>query len=129
MVAQPPCNDKKYSSINRFQKECNKEKASQWIRYKPSLFQHIGTTSSLKGKVQKLKDSQFGKLPAFYPHKNPPAAVKTTIKSYKSHTLARAYMGQTFFWGVMPQAGDTVDFLFHEPVHLRRYVHPHNTES
>lgn len=26
-----------------------------WLHYKPSLFQHIGTHSSLKGKVQKLK--------------------------------------------------------------------------
>ena len=28
-----------------------------WLHYKPSLFQHIGTHSSLKGKVQKLKVS------------------------------------------------------------------------
>lgn len=30
-------------------------KAELWVHYKPSLFQHIGTHSSLKGKVQKLK--------------------------------------------------------------------------
>ena len=30
-------------------------KAQLWMHYKPSLFQHIGTHSSLKGKVQKLK--------------------------------------------------------------------------
>jgi len=39
-------------------KKCQKERAALWIHYKPSLFQHIGTHSSLKGKVQKLKDKQ-----------------------------------------------------------------------
>lgn len=34
---------------------CKRDKAKMWIHYKPSLFQHIGTHSSLKGKVQKLK--------------------------------------------------------------------------
>ena len=39
-------------------KKCQKERATLWLHYKPSLFQHIGTHSSLKGKVQKLKDKQ-----------------------------------------------------------------------
>ena len=39
------------------QKHCKKAKERVWIHYKPSLFQHIGTHSSLKGKVQKLKVS------------------------------------------------------------------------
>jgi alpha-1,3-mannosylglycoprotein beta-1,4-N-acetylglucosaminyltransferase A/B len=38
-----------------FQKHCKKAKSQLWMHYKPSLFQHIGTHSSLKGKVQKLK--------------------------------------------------------------------------
>ena len=37
------------------QKKCKTIKRQKWIHYKPSLFQHVGTTSSLKGKVQKLK--------------------------------------------------------------------------
>lgn len=40
------------------QKHCKKAKDNVWIHYKPSLFQHVGTHSSLKGKVQKLKVSQ-----------------------------------------------------------------------
>lgn len=40
-----------------FQDYCKRDKAKLWIHYKPSLFQHIGTHSSLKGKVQKLKVS------------------------------------------------------------------------
>lgn len=105
------------------QKHCRQEKAKIWIHYKPSLFQHIGTTSSLKGKVQKLKDKQFGKMPAFYPHKNPPATVKTPINAYKTYTIERAYAGQTFFWGLLPQPGDYIEFVFNEPYNLRRYVH------
>ena len=41
--------------IARLQKKCNQIKLLKWIHFKPSLFQHVGTTSSLKGKVQKLK--------------------------------------------------------------------------
>lgn len=107
-------------SISHFQKHCRQEKSKVWIHYKPSLFQHIGTTSSLKGKVQKLKDKQFGKMPGFYPHKNPPATVRTPIAPYKSYTIERAYLGQTFFWGLLPQPGDLIEFIFNEPYNLRR---------
>lgn len=104
------------------QKYCKQEKQKLWIHSKPSLFQHIGTTSSLKGKVQKLKDKQFGKIPAFYPHSNPSAVVKSSIKAYKSHTLQRAYLGESYFWGLLPQPGDLVEFIFDSPINLRRFV-------
>lgn len=102
------------------QKHCKQEKAKLWLHYKPSLFQHIGTTSSLKGKVQKLKDKQFGKIPTFYPHTNPPATIKSPINPYKSHTIQRAYAGESFFWGLLPQPGDYVEFIFLQPYNLRR---------
>lgn len=103
-----------------FQKHCKVEKAKLWLHYKPSLFQHIGTTSSLKGKVQKLKDKQFGKIPSFYPHTNPPAEAKTGIASYKGHTLKRAYAGESFFWGLLPQPGDFIHFIFEKSYNLKR---------
>lgn len=103
------------------QKHCKQEKAKLWIHYKPSLFQHIGTTSSLKGKVQKLKDKQFGKIPAFYPHNNPVATVKTAIAPYKGHTLQRAYAGESFFWGLLPEPGDFIEFIFEKSYNLRKY--------
>lgn len=112
----------KLVSIRFWQRHCKQEKAKLWLHYKPSLFQHIGTTSSLKGKVQKLKDKQFGKIPTFYPHPNPPALVKSPIAPYKSHTLTRAYAGETFFWGLLPQPGDFIEIIFHEPYNLKRYV-------
>jgi len=102
-------------------KKCTSVKHLKWIHYKPSLFQHVGTTSSLKGKVQKLKDKQFGKLPLFIPHKNPAAQVSSPIKAYKRYTINGAYNGETFFWGLMPQAGDIISFDFEQPVKLQSY--------
>lgn len=107
----------------------------------------MGTTSSLKGKVQKLKvllvllydvettwnldliftfdiefqDKNFGKLALFTPHKNPPAKVTSPIKAYKQFTIQRAYRGDSFFWGLMPQAGDDIVFEFSKPVELHGY--------
>uniref|UniRef100_A0A8C3E7N0 Alpha-1,3-mannosyl-glycoprotein 4-beta-N-acetylglucosaminyltransferase B n=1 Tax=Corvus moneduloides TaxID=1196302 RepID=A0A8C3E7N0_CORMO len=37
-------------------KHCDRQKANLRIRFKPSLFQHVGTHSSLAGKIQKLKN-------------------------------------------------------------------------
>merc|ERR1712192_262604 len=37
-------------------KQCSQD---VWIRHHPSLFQHIGTHSSLAGKLQELKDNDF----------------------------------------------------------------------
>lgn len=112
----------KVCSVEKDAKTCKQEISKLWIHYKPSLFQHIGTTSSLKGKVQKLKDKQFGKIPTFYPHNNPPAVVKTGIQHYKTYTIQKAYTGESFFWGLMPQPGDLIEFKFKEPVVLKRYL-------
>lgn len=113
----------KVCSVEKDAKTCKQEISKLWIHYKPSLFQHIGTTSSLKGKVQKLKDKQFGKISTFYPHNNnPPAVVKTGIQHYKTYTLQKAYTGESFFWGLMPQPGDLIEFKFKEPVVLKRYL-------
>ncbi|CAN8006208.1 unnamed protein product, partial [Ixodes hexagonus] len=97
-------------------KDCRKRIENVWIHYKPSLFQHVGMHSSLKGKVQKLKDHQFGKLSMFVAHQNPEAIVSTTLKSYKTFTIARAYKGISYFWSFMPQKGDNVTFKMHPNV-------------
>ncbi|CAH1992959.1 unnamed protein product [Acanthoscelides obtectus] len=100
---------------------CKRDKAKVWLHYKPSLFQHIGIHSSLKGKVQKLKDKQFGKIPLFFPHTNPEAEVVSGIKHYKQYTLERAYLGETFFWGLLPQPGDQLLFRFSQPINIKRF--------
>ncbi|KAK2722337.1 alpha-1,3-mannosyl-glycoprotein 4-beta-N-acetylglucosaminyltransferase A-like [Artemia franciscana] len=104
------------------QKKCRAVKKNLWLRYKPSLFQHVGTVSSLKGKVQKLKDKAFGKLPLFVPHTNPAARVTTVIKAYKKHTIESVYLGVNFFWGLSPQEGDIISFKFTKPVKLKSYL-------
>ncbi|XP_060521150.1 alpha-1,3-mannosyl-glycoprotein 4-beta-N-acetylglucosaminyltransferase B isoform X2 [Cylas formicarius] len=101
---------------------CKREKAKVWIHYKPSLFQHIGTHSSLKGKVQKLKDKQFGKVALFFPHNNPEAEVISGIKHYKQYSLKRAYLGETFFWGLLPQIGDQLIFKFSTPIAVKKFL-------
>lgn len=104
----------KYCRQDKDDKECRKQLTTKWLFYRPSLFQHIGTHSSLKGKVQKLKDRNFGRLTLFKSHKgeNPPASVSTTLKHYKDFSLDRAYAGETYFWGFTPSAGDVFYFNF-----------------
>ncbi|XP_054707128.1 alpha-1,3-mannosyl-glycoprotein 4-beta-N-acetylglucosaminyltransferase A-like [Uloborus diversus] len=103
-------------------KDCKKRKDQVWLHYKPSLFQHVGTHSSLKGKVQKLKDKQFGKLSLHHPHKNPEADVKTSLKAYKGYSATRAYKGDTFFWSLLPQPGDILAFHFKSPIVIEKYL-------
>lgn len=103
-------------------KQCRKRVDTVWIHYKPSLFQHVGMHSSLKGKLQKLKDRHFGKLALHVSHANPTAVVTTSLKSYKNYNLARAYQGATFFWALMPQKGDNITFRFTPPIRIERFL-------
>ncbi|XP_069945312.1 alpha-1,3-mannosyl-glycoprotein 4-beta-N-acetylglucosaminyltransferase B isoform X3 [Cherax quadricarinatus] len=112
----------KICNLDKDTKHCKKAKENVWIHFKPSLFQHIGTHSSLKGKVQKLKDKQFGKIQLFFPHDNPTASVETQIKPYKAFTLQRAYRGESYFWGLLPQQGDKLQFKFEPPVVLKGFL-------
>lgn len=115
LISTKTCNWEKNNDF------CKKDKAKVWLHYKPSLFQHIGTHSSLKGKVQKLKDKQFGKVALFFPHSNPDAEVISGIKFYKQYSLERAYLGDTFFWGLLPQPGDQLVFKFTNPILIKRF--------
>lgn len=112
----------KLCSIDKNQEFCKKEKSKLWIHYRPSLFQHIGVHSSLKGKLQKLKDRQFGKVALFFPHSNPDSEVVTSIKHYKLFTLENAYLGENFFWGIEPRLGDYVLFKFSKPTVIKKYL-------
>jgi alpha-1,3-mannosylglycoprotein beta-1,4-N-acetylglucosaminyltransferase A/B len=90
-------------------KQCQQTKSQYRLLYKPSLFQHIGVHSSLKGKVQKLKEKDFGKAAMHKAHSdNPPAEVTTSLKTYQKYTVESAYKGETFFWGLLPQPGDWI---------------------
>ncbi|XP_078683412.1 alpha-1,3-mannosyl-glycoprotein 4-beta-N-acetylglucosaminyltransferase B-like isoform X2 [Branchiostoma floridae x Branchiostoma belcheri] len=130
-------------------KHCDRMKSALRVRFKPSLFQHIGTFSSLKGKIQKLKDpyfdlgppfrirrallsahttpsanvhdKDFGKQPLHRAHTNPPADVSTTLEVYQKYTLEKCYLGENFFWGLTPTKGDTIVFSFHSPIVIEKY--------
>ncbi|XP_066505231.1 alpha-1,3-mannosyl-glycoprotein 4-beta-N-acetylglucosaminyltransferase B-like [Hoplias malabaricus] len=109
------CNPEKDS------KHCSSEKAKLKHTFKPSLFQHVGLHSSLPGKIQKLKDKDFGKQVLFKAHSNPAAVLSTSLKDYQGHSLVRAYQGQDFFWGLNPMRGDYVLIAFTQPQNIKRY--------
>ncbi|XP_055535433.1 alpha-1,3-mannosyl-glycoprotein 4-beta-N-acetylglucosaminyltransferase B-like [Wyeomyia smithii] len=114
--------DTKVCNIGKDPKICKQDISKVWIHYEPSLFQHIGTISSLKGKEQRLKDEKFGEIFDFYPHNNPPAVVETGIQHHEFYTIQRAYKGESFFWGLRPQQEDLVEFDFINPIELQRYL-------
>lgn len=112
-------------------KVCNPEKDSNHCkrsvselrrRFKPSLFQHIGTHSSLKGKVQKLKDKDFNRAGLMRSHVNPTAEVSTTMRIYQHYSIDRAYLGETFFWGVEPKANDVITIQFTPAITIEKFL-------
>ncbi|XP_071411810.1 alpha-1,3-mannosyl-glycoprotein 4-beta-N-acetylglucosaminyltransferase-like protein MGAT4D isoform X2 [Pithys albifrons albifrons] len=100
---------------------CEQEKAKLRIRAKPSLFQHMGTYSSLAGKIQNLKDTDFGKTVLHKSHNNPPAKVDTSLKIYQQYTLEKVYKGEDCFWASAPVAGDYIRFTFLNPLKVEKY--------
>ncbi|XP_070818438.1 alpha-1,3-mannosyl-glycoprotein 4-beta-N-acetylglucosaminyltransferase B [Chaetodon trifascialis] len=103
-------------------KDCNEQKALLKQRHKPSLFQHVGLHSSLSGKLQHLKDKDFGKQNLYQAHSNPAAELSSSLKHYQQHSLDRAYKGQDFFWALTPTQNDYIHFKFLQPIHISRYL-------
>ncbi|NWR02623.1 MGT4B acetylglucosaminyltransferase, partial [Paradoxornis webbianus] len=101
---------------------CETEKSKLRIRAKPSLFQHMGIHSSLAGKIQNLKDKDFGKNMLYKAHNNPPAEVDTSLRIYQQYTLEEVYKGQNFFWALAPVAGDYIRFTFLNPLQVEKYL-------
>ena len=95
-------------------------KPGNWlVDHKPSLFQHIGKQSSLKGKSQDLKDKDFQIMP-FKSHKNPLASIFTNLSHYEYHTIARLYSGYSFFLSPNPEAGCSIIITLTPPTALER---------
>ncbi|XP_017330065.1 alpha-1,3-mannosyl-glycoprotein 4-beta-N-acetylglucosaminyltransferase B-like [Ictalurus punctatus] len=109
------CNPEKDS------KHCNGEKAKLKRTFKPSLFQHVGVHSSLPGKIQNLKDKDFGKQVLYKAHQNPPAMLNSSLTYYQSHSLDRAYRGEDFLWAFTPNIGDYIFIMFNTPQTVKRY--------
>ncbi|XP_037136808.1 alpha-1,3-mannosyl-glycoprotein 4-beta-N-acetylglucosaminyltransferase A isoform X1 [Syngnathus acus] len=103
-------------------KHCERQKSSLRVRFRPSLFQHVGLHSSLAGKIQKLTDKDFLKPLLHKIHVNPPAEVSTSMKVYHGHTLEKTYLGEDFFWAITPSAGDYILFKFDRPISIERFL-------
>ncbi|XP_052006309.1 alpha-1,3-mannosyl-glycoprotein 4-beta-N-acetylglucosaminyltransferase B-like isoform X2 [Xyrauchen texanus] len=110
------CNPEKDS------KYCDDEKAKLKRSHKPSLFQHVGLHSSLPGKIQNLKDKEFGKQELFKGHPNPPATLSSSLEHYQTHSLERGYNGEDFFWGLTPKRGDYILISFTKPEAVKEYL-------
>uniref|UniRef100_A0A8C3ALW8 Alpha-1,3-mannosyl-glycoprotein 4-beta-N-acetylglucosaminyltransferase A n=1 Tax=Cyclopterus lumpus TaxID=8103 RepID=A0A8C3ALW8_CYCLU len=103
-------------------KHCERQKSSLRVRFRPSLFQHVGLHSSLAGKIQKLTDKDFLKPLLHKMHVNPPAEVSTSVKVYQGHTLEKTYLGEDFFWAITPTTGDYILFKFDRPVSIEKFL-------
>ncbi|XP_038256357.1 alpha-1,3-mannosyl-glycoprotein 4-beta-N-acetylglucosaminyltransferase-like protein MGAT4D isoform X5 [Dermochelys coriacea] len=112
----------KVCSPEKDPKHCEQQKAYLRIRSKPSLFQHVGIHSSLAGKIQNLKDKDFGKNMLHKAHVNPPAKVTTSLRIFQHYTLEKAYEGMDCFWAFSPVAGDYILFTFLQPLKVEGYL-------
>ncbi|XP_067302959.1 alpha-1,3-mannosyl-glycoprotein 4-beta-N-acetylglucosaminyltransferase C [Pseudorasbora parva] len=88
------------------------------IRFRPSLFQHMGTYSSFRGNYNHLKDEDFVEEVA----DNPPADIRTNIETFKTNIAEKAYSQDLdYFWGVAPIDSEKYFLVvFHEPVLISR---------
>ena len=62
------------------------------------------------------QDKDFGKTALHHAHFNPTAEVTTTIKVYQHYSMDRAYLGETFFWGLIPEKGDIISIKLQPPI-------------
>ncbi len=67
-----------------------------------------------------LQDKDFGRNALLRSHINPHAEVSTSLRIYQHYSIDRAYMGETFFWGTEPKAGDVVQFQFNPPIFIEK---------
>ena len=102
---------------------CSSLLGNIFTRYSSSLFQHMGTLSSLEGKSQTAKDTLFKDailIPFKKPiYSNPPAIIKSTFSIYEYHTASRLYEGKGYFWSDLISKGDNIIVEFLDPQKLR----------
>ncbi|KAL2295541.1 hypothetical protein Nmel_017956 [Mimus melanotis] len=90
------------------------------IRFKPSLFQHMGLYSSFQGTVNRLEDEDFQANALDVPD-NPPASLYTSMSIFENYEPLKAYSSaQGYFWGKDPAAGSTFSIVFQQPARVSR---------
>ncbi|NXF13654.1 MGT4C acetylglucosaminyltransferase, partial [Smithornis capensis] len=99
------------------------------IRFKPSLFQHMGLYSSFQGTVNKLEDDDF-QADALDVPDNPPASLYTSMSVFENYVPLKAYgSAEGYFWGKTPKTGSTFSIVFQQPAHVTRVrVHTGSNE-
>ncbi|XP_063062341.1 alpha-1,3-mannosyl-glycoprotein 4-beta-N-acetylglucosaminyltransferase C [Engraulis encrasicolus] len=91
------------------------------IRFKPSLFQHMGYYSSYRGAENKLKDDDFEEDALDNLPDNPPATTTTNINVFEGYVAAKAYSSvDEYFWGKAPSTGDVFIVTLHQPAKISR---------
>jgi len=119
-------------SPEKGRKECNAQKKRISVNSRPSLFQHVGKESSLKGKIQKLIDRGFAANKKqkghngdkqFVPHpENAQAEVITNAVEYSRYKIKTAYVGHNFAWIKTPSNTTFISFRFTKPVALKSFL-------
>nr|XP_033806927.1 alpha-1,3-mannosyl-glycoprotein 4-beta-N-acetylglucosaminyltransferase C [Geotrypetes seraphini]XP_033806928.1 alpha-1,3-mannosyl-glycoprotein 4-beta-N-acetylglucosaminyltransferase C [Geotrypetes seraphini]XP_033806929.1 alpha-1,3-mannosyl-glycoprotein 4-beta-N-acetylglucosaminyltransferase C [Geotrypetes seraphini]XP_033806930.1 alpha-1,3-mannosyl-glycoprotein 4-beta-N-acetylglucosaminyltransferase C [Geotrypetes seraphini]XP_033806932.1 alpha-1,3-mannosyl-glycoprotein 4-beta-N-acetylgluco len=90
------------------------------IRFKPSLFQHMGYYSSYKGAENKLKDDDFEEDTFDIPD-NPPASLNTNMNVFENYEPSKAYSSiDEYFWGKPPSSGDFYQIIFENPIKISK---------
>ncbi|NWV00837.1 MGT4C acetylglucosaminyltransferase, partial [Upupa epops] len=90
------------------------------IRFKPSLFQHMGLYSSFQGTVNRLEDDEFQADAADLPD-NPPAALFSSMAVFENYEPLKAYSSAGgYFWGKDPRAGSVFSVVFQQPARVSR---------
>uniref|UniRef100_A0A8C5T903 Alpha-1,3-mannosyl-glycoprotein 4-beta-N-acetylglucosaminyltransferase C n=1 Tax=Malurus cyaneus samueli TaxID=2593467 RepID=A0A8C5T903_9PASS len=90
------------------------------IRFKPSLFQHMGRYSSFQGTINRLEDEDFQADALDLPD-NPPASLYTSMSVFENYEPLKAYSStQGYFWGKDPAAGSTFSIVFQQPARVSR---------
>ena len=80
--------------------------------FTPSLFQHIGTTSSLKGKTQDLMDVGYNDYIFNSAESNPPAILSSSLQIFESYIFSKVYLGQGDLWANKVQLHDYILISF-----------------
>lgn len=90
------------------------------IRFKPSLFQHMGLYSSFQGTINRLEDDEFQADALDLPD-NPPAALFSSMAVFENYEPLKAYSTvEGYFWGKDPAAGSVFTIIFQQPAHVTR---------
>ena len=94
------------------------------ILRKPTLFQHIGSTSSFDtSKANKLKDRYFDSGQNKWRGDNPDGTVYSDIKAYTGNGPDLAYtLGIGYFWGISPRKGQCWTVVFEDRQNLTKVI-------